>query len=271
MPEVTETINAESDDGEKKKTIADMAPLIHRIREFQETRRGESTVYQAPDDLEAFARKTGFAPRGKGKPEVVLAEDVAVELGHPSTSSQSFVLVTLQKELTHNGQITLVGPDFERMSNGECRPFAQVAIAAFAPGTAPDPFDLENLQYLTHRLPGYMVRSVPGRLWARISKQGRSNGLTMETLGSALISAYTEEFEHIEGVEVMFVTSTASDVDELSMVATEAKILAGQHKKLALGIDGEVECSELDCETCEEQPVCDNLRDIVIKRRERKK
>ena len=91
------------------------------------------------------------------------------------------------------------------------------------------------------------------------------------TVGSALIAAYTHDFEGVEGVEVVFVTSSSADVEALSQISTEASILAGRHKKLVLGVDGEVECRELNCETCDEQPVCDSLRDIVIKRRSRRK
>jgi hypothetical protein len=32
-----------------------------------------------------------------------------------------------------------------------------------------------------------------------------------------------------------------------------------------------VECQDLNCDTCDEQPVCDSLRDIVIKRRSKNK
>jgi len=92
----------------------------------------------------------------------------------------------------------------------------------------------------------------------------------MKTVGSALIAAYTRDFEAVEKAEVIFVTSCGEDVEALAKIASEAKILAGRHKKLVLGADGEVECPELDCESCEEKPVCDNLRDIVIKRRKRR-
>ena len=91
--------------------------------------------------------------------------------------------------------------------------------------------------------------------------------MTLDTLGSALISAYREEFEGVLAAEVLFITSSREDVEALNIVSTEAQILAGRHKKLVLGIDGDVECAELACETCEEKPVCDDLRDIVIKRR----
>ena len=138
------------------------------------------------------------------------------------------------------------------------------------PDTAPDPFDIDTTQYLINRLPGYMVRSVPGRLWARVSRKALAAGMSLATLGQALVVAYSNGFEEIAGVEVLFVTSATAEVEELAPIAAEATILAGRHKKLVLSPDGDVECADLDCDTCDEKPVCDNLRDVVIKRRRMK-
>lgn len=252
---------------QKQNVIADMAPLVGRVREFLAERAGGTASFDAPYDLSALSERFGFSEKRKGRPEVILGEDVAVELGHPSTASQALVLLSHRPELVRDGRISIVGPDLDAMEEGGRHPFAQVVMLSVKPGETPDPFETDNTQYLMHRLSGYMVRSVPGRLWVRISKAGRAAGLTLRTVGSALIAAYTNDFEAIEGAEVVFVTSSADDVNALSQISTEVNILSGRHKKLALGVDGEVECQDLNCDTCDEQPVCDSLRDIVIKRR----
>jgi CO dehydrogenase/acetyl-CoA synthase beta subunit len=255
---------------QRQNVVADMAPLVGRVREFLEERTDRTVSCDAPHDLSVLSGRFGFSEKRKGRPEVILGEDVAVELGHPSTASQVIVLLCHQPDLIRNGRISIVGPDLDEMKSGGRYPFAQVVMLAVTGDQTPDPFEIDNTQYLMHRLPGYMVRSVPGRLWVRVSKSGRAAGLTLETVGSALIAAYTHDFEEVEGAEVVFVTASPSDVDELSLISTEANILAGRHKKLALGVDGEVECQELNCETCDEQEVCDSLRDIVIKRRKKR-
>jgi CO dehydrogenase/acetyl-CoA synthase beta subunit len=104
-------------------------------------------------------------------------------------------------------------------------------------------------------------------MWVRVSQKARARGLTLKTIGSALTAAYTGDFEGVMGAEVVFVTSSRRDVEALAQVATEADILAGRHKKLAIGVDGEIECEDLDCEDCADKQVCDSLRDIAIKRR----
>jgi CO dehydrogenase/acetyl-CoA synthase beta subunit len=256
---------------EKERLVADMAPLIGRVREFLTERRDRTASFDLPYDRATLSEKFGFSEKRKGRPEVILGEDVAVELGHPSTASKGIVLLSHQAGLVRNGRVSIVGPDLDEMAGGIHHPLAQVVMLAVRPGRTPDPFETDNTQYLMHRLPGYMVRSVPGRLWVRISKEGRGGGLTLKTVGSALIAAYRGDFDGIDGVEVVFVTSSSSDVEALSQISTEANILAGRHKKLALGVDGEVECRDLNCDTCDEQEVCDSLRDIVIKRRSRKR
>ncbi len=266
-----ETKQASEDLAARKQTVvADMAPLVGRVHAFLAERAAAATSCDAPYDPSVLAQRFGFSERRKGRPEVILGEDVALELGHPSTASMAIVLLSHEPELIHPGRISIVGPDLDEMPKGERHPFAQVVMLAVRPGRTPDPFEVDNTQYLMHRLSGYMVRSVPGRLWVRISRAGRAAGLTLKTLGSALMAAYKNDFEEVEGVEVVFVTSSSDDVNALSQISTEANILAGRHKKLVLGVDGEVECEELNCETCDEKPVCDSLRDIVIKRRSKR-
>ena len=247
--------------------VADMEPLIGRVREVLAERGERARSGPAPYDLPVLRERFGFSERKRGKTEVILAEDVGVELGHPSTASQATVLVSSTPGRVRHGQVSIVGPDLEEMAAGARPPFAQVVMLEVWPGEAPDPFELESTQYLMHRLPGYMVRSVPGRLWVRVGRRRLAAGLSLQVVGSALIAAYTRDFPGVTGAEVVFITSGVPDVEAFSQIATEAAILSGRHKKLVLGVDGEVECNDLNCNACDEKPVCDSLRDIVIKRR----
>jgi hypothetical protein len=248
-----------------------MAPLVARVREFLAERRSKTTAFSTPLDRDTLSRQFGFAGKNKGRPNIILSEQVAAELGHPSTASRAIILITPQAGIVQCGRISIVGQDIDQVGNGRPHPFAQVVVLAVRPGSKmPDPFEIENTQFLMNRLPGYMVRSVPGKMWVRFSKEARAQGLTLKTVGSALIAAYTGDFENVLEAEVVFVTSSKGDVEALAQVAIEAGILAGRHKKLAIGVDGEIGCEDLDCENCDERPVCDSLRDIVIKRRRRK-
>jgi hypothetical protein len=245
-----------------------MAALIEDVHTRIDAREAEITVWRLDTpNPEAFARRTGFAARRQGKPEVVLGSDVALELGHPSTASRPILLTTERQGLVRSGRVSLLGPDFDRVGVGACRPFAQVAMLSLRPGSAPDPFDLDSAQFLINRLPGYMVRAIPGRLWVRVSKAGRARGVTLRTVAEALAVAFVSDFAEVEGIEILFVTSSVADVESLGPVALEASVISGRHKKLVLSPDGALECSELSCETCDDKPVCDDLREILRERR----
>jgi len=249
--------------------MADMRALIGRVREFAEKHKDAATVHDSVPGVEALSRVFGFAPRGQGRAEVILAQDCAAELGHPATASLAVLLCTPQAGMVHHGRVTVIGPDLDAVSPDTHVPFAQVVLLQIDEQQPPDPFALDNAQYLMRRLPGYAVRTVPGKLWARISNLAKSSGLSLVTVGAALIASYIADFPGVRGVEVLFITSSREHVRALEPVAVEAAILSGRHKKLVIGAHGDVECTELNCDTCDEKPVCDNLRDVVIARRGR--
>ena len=251
--------------------FVDMFPLVRRVRAYLTERQDSMVRSIATGDIDSLRQQFGFSGHRTNNPEIILAKDVAVELGHPSTASRAIVLITQKPECLVNGQISVLGPDLHEM-DGIVKPaFAQVVMLSVKKYTPPNPFHIENTQYLFNRLPGYMVRSVPGKLWVRISKKNLEKGMRFETVGSALIAAYRNAFRAIEKIEVVFVTQSKEDVESLNQIATEANILSGNHKKLVLGADGDIECSELNCEICDEKTVCDNLRDVVIKQRRQRK
>jgi hypothetical protein len=154
---------------------------------------------------------------------------------------------------------------------GRKKVHAQVILIALGNPDNVDPFLLESTQYLSNRLPGFMVRTLPGRLWARISRDAIKSGMDFARLGGALIAAYRDDFPQISAVEVVFITIDENHVRALEPVAADAHIIMGKNKKLVLVGNGEYECSDLNCDDCEEQETCDEIRDIVILRRKRKK
>ena len=248
--------------------LADMAPLIKRLRACIEPwpRQVESCTSTS---REAFAHRTGFVARRQRSADVVLASQTAVELGHPRTDSCAFVLATWQSELVHDGRLSRIGPDLSELQPDLRHPIAQIVLLQLRPGPAPDPFGLDTAQYLINRLPGYMVRTVPGRLWVRVASSALHRGLSFSDVAHALMFTYREEFPEVVGVEVIVAGEGSDRIQSLSPIATEAAILAGKHKKLVLQPDGDVECADLSCEACDEKPTCDALRDVVIKRRRR--
>jgi len=244
-----------------------MGLIFPSIRDVLNNVASESIHYETVVDRDVLENKFKLKTKNNKKPEVILERNTAVELGHPSVLSQSMIVLTEDKTQLSDNRISVYGKELSHLGKDKKHSFVQIIFIGLENGARPDPFSMEAAQYLMHRLPGYMVRSVPGKLWARISKQSLENGLDFQVIGSSLISIFKNEFEGIASVEIVFVNSDAIDTKKIKTIAEEVEILAGRHKKLALGINGDLECEELDCETCEEQEVCDNLREILKSRK----
>jgi len=262
---------------EQEKEREELPTFDVQIRRVQETVDGwgdSARTYRAPfvdeEGRRAFIRKIGLGPRRGGRASIVPAEECAVELGAPPKANVNLVLWTDNLSRIRDGEIRLVGPDM-KLREKVSWPYAQVVMLAVENSEEADPFMLESTQYLSNRLAGFMVRTVPGRLWARISREAVKAGMDFARLGSALVAAYREDFPGVAAVEVLFITEDDEHVKALESMASESKILLGKNKKLVLVGDGEYECTDLDCDDCDEQETCDDVRDIVILRRKRKK
>jgi CO dehydrogenase/acetyl-CoA synthase beta subunit len=222
-------------------------------------------------DRQGFAEQIGLAPRGQGQPSVVVGDAVGAELGKPGSESHAMVLVTTQSELVVDGRVRCLGPDLDRAGPATNLPFSQVVMLACNGEPPPSPFDLETTQYLPNRLPGFMARTVPGRLWVRFSREAIHNGFRLHTLGFALIAAFRMDFPQVTGAEVLLATGDEKSTRGLEQVAAEFKVLSGNHRKLVLVEDGVYDCSDLNCESCDQKEICDALRNITVRYRKEKK
>ncbi|MBW2524078.1 MAG: hypothetical protein JRI23_07880, partial [Deltaproteobacteria bacterium] len=200
-------------------TFVDMAPLMGRLEQWLAIHGSEVRATSAGEiDREAFAARVGYWPDRRPCPEVIVGADVALDLGHPRTASESAVLLTAAPNRVSHRRIRWLGPDLPELASRAMHPFAQVLLLGCRTDALLDPFAIEAAQFLTHRLDGYMVRSIPGRLWVRLSRGARARGLDLETVGRALITTYEHDFPEIEAVEVLFVTRSAEDVAALGAI-----------------------------------------------------
>ncbi len=242
----------------------DMRGLIERAHRLVSKFGAEAR--ELSPGLDAYRKRMQKEPGPARK--LVSAQDTAVELGPPDRLSVNAVLWTREKKLVRDNRFCLVGPDLAEAA-GTAHAYAQVICLAVKESGA-DALGLEALQYFPELLPGLMARMVPGRLWLRASKNAVAAGLNFSLLAAAVRAAYQKELPQVLGVESIFVTRGRSEVEPFAAIASEAKILAGKHRRIALSEDGGYECAELDCRNCEEKPVCDMIREVrKIRRREK--
>jgi CO dehydrogenase/acetyl-CoA synthase beta subunit len=204
---------------------------------------------------------------------IVLKEDTRVELGHPSQGSSSAALVTHQSELVEDGAIILVGPEISE-NKQPLLPFAQIIIAAVKNeigSTLEVTLELEKIASAMDRaaqhfgpVEGYMVRSIPNLIWARVSQEAFRSGFSLRQLGERLIWGMKRKFCEITACQVFFVTSSKTDVENLDELVEKARLIQKKLKSYQITSDGTLECTQDgSCNTCSEQTVCDTIRDVI--------
>ena len=242
---------------------------LSRLRQYLEEKRRQGRPIKEircdtrPDEL------VGGLPVATGSqdgPGVILKEDTFVELGNPSVASSAFVVWSDDLSLVEDGRITLVGPDIQE-SEGLSLPFGQVVLVGGA-GLREEHFlDLERTQFASSQIEGYMLRSVPRRVWSRVSKDAGARGFSFEMLGRALMAVFRQKHPLVQSTEIVFVTSGKDDVNQLDEIAAGVRKFSGELRKLVRQDDGTYECTEYNCTTCDNEEVCDAVREWIVLRR----
>lgn len=241
---------------------------IRKVAEYVEALRGSGRqvrVFHCSGDreklLEGLPVKVGPGA-GSG---IVLRGDTFVEMGSPEAGSCAFPLWTNSTSLVEDCRITLVGPDITE-ARGASLPFGQIIIAAGEKLSEKQHSALDESQYISDQIEGYMVKSTPGRMWTRVSNKAAEKGFGFETLGKALMAIYRSRVPEVERTEVVFITSGKEDIRQLEEVAAQVrkigKDIVREHW-LARGYDI-LECTfGWDCNSCPDKTVCDDIKDLI--------
>jgi CO dehydrogenase/acetyl-CoA synthase beta subunit len=204
-------------------------------------------------------------------PGIILRGDTFAEMGNPDAGSCAFLFWTDNPALARDGRITLVGPDIPE-SPGASLPFGQVLIMAGRQLTEKDHQTLEHTQFVADRIEGYMIRSTSQLVWSRVSKEAAEKGLCFESLGRALMAIFKSEVPAVEAMEILFVTSAREDLEPLEDIGAQVRkiyksLLAADWK--ARGFDVYVCSYGGDCRTCPDEPVCDEIKEVIKVRKQK--
>lgn len=218
---------------------------LKEIRSYIEDKRGGGLAREF-----AF---TPVLPHADG-PQIILSEDTGLELGNPGFASRSLLLWDSSGNV-EDGRITLVGPDFTEATTTSL-PFAQVIMVG---GDFSDEYDCyRDLRDATYglRLRGFMTRVFPGRqsIWCRINKEALESGFNAQILGSSLIQSL-KKLDFVDSAQVLLVTSSKEDVEELSQTADKVMDIVEALIKM-------YEEMNFDCEECDYVEVCDSVLEL---------
>jgi CO dehydrogenase/acetyl-CoA synthase beta subunit len=245
-----------------------------KIAEYVEALRGEGRQVREVDSPgTASELKEGLpvrvGPQAGGG--LILRGDTFLELGSPEAGSCAFVLWTDQLSLVRDGRVTLIGPDITE-SEGASLPFGQVVMVAGTGLGQSEHSALDQSQYVSDQIEGYMIKSTPGRMWSRVSRDAADKGLGFHDLGKALMAIFRSEVDKTEGVEILFVTSSKDDVQRIDDIAAQVQKIGKDIVRevwLARGYDI-LECTiGGDCGSCTDKPVCDEIRELITVRKKK--
>jgi CO dehydrogenase/acetyl-CoA synthase beta subunit len=244
-------------------------PYVALLREYE-----SDLVSKGRDVRVWFADSLGvpIQTSGQAAGSLILKENTAVELGGPRTVGTSFAMFLEDPNQLFDGRITLVGsdvPDLSKKSDA-CVPFGQVILAAGPRMTIDIQPRLEREQYAAMRIPGYMVRGVGDRIWARISREACDSGFSFRWLGGAAISRILVGVAETTAVELIFVTSSPEDVAGLEQIGSQVRKLSHdlRRQRLKQVAEGVYECeAAISCDVCPDSPVCAEIRQILVIRK----
>ncbi|RJP73742.1 MAG: hypothetical protein C4532_04035 [Candidatus Abyssobacteria bacterium SURF_17] len=243
-------------------TIRDIQAWFRQKSEENRTRRFDVTAL-----IETSRMCSNGENRGGRNPQIILKEDTHIELGHPSAGSCSVALATCDSSLVVNGRVTLIGPDIPETEE-KMLPFAQIAFACCRGDIAETSWEMDRILHVRAQTDGYMLRSVPNLIWARVSKEAARSGFSLRDLGARLIEALNSECAGVTASEVLFVTSSREDVSALDAIVETARNKLRKLQTFERKADGTYECTtSLDCTECPEKPVCDTVRQVITIRK----
>lgn len=226
------------------------------LRNFIESKENEGRKVRLLDSEDGDRRLSTFLK--KDEASIVFIEDTWLELGNPKKFSTAPVLVTDNLDLVNDGNVTLIGPDISETRGS--LPFAQILLLASDSLQDEAYTKLNSFQYELE-LKGYMIKAMPSSLliWSRVSNDNARNGFSFEILGKTIINNYKSKFD-IPFVEIIFITSSKEDVEQLKDLHYKVKRIVGAMTKM-------LEEMHFDCSSCEYLDVCGDVRQLSALRK----
>lgn len=241
----------------------DHSYLIRKSFDIIECFKDEFTVHTL--GCEKLLEEVSYGKSNRPGDFVVLGEDTAVELGSPRTQSFSRVLWSYETDIA-TGKL-YVHDELTADSRRRELSFLQFIFVEVDSNADPYETRIYNLKNLTNKIPGYMTRSIPEKLWVRIHRKLLKKQFSLVHIGEALYRTYSEELPGFVNMDILLIAGNDNLVSRFTPISNSAKIISGENRKLKWEKDGVVSCDDLDCDNCEEQEACETIRDIVVRRR----
>jgi len=194
------------------------------------------------------------------KNHVILADDTAIDLGHPQTESLAFMLWTESMDKVEDGRITIIGSDLPKIRDKKV-PFGKITLLRCHGINEDNAYDtyaeLDMVRYKLN-IDDYMLRALPQNMreWSRVSKKGLDSGFSLQVLGSELIHDY-KQLEYVDAAEIIFITSSVEDIRRLKPIGEKTTRIIEAMNKIFDGMDN-------DCNSCSFRDVCNEIDGLKL-------
>lgn len=269
----------------KKAILVELLSELRAVYEQAKLKSQQYEVWTIPTRSEDLREALSAVPLQVGRGAwrgVLFEEEIHCDFGGPGVPSMAAVLCVRVPEIVHDGRVTLVGPDLPELPRGT----HELGILVFVGGRAISDRMLNRIRrvlFLSDEIEGFAQRSLSRKQWFRVSRDLVSRGVSFRDIAAALALLFREAFpELVETVEVYVITTLPAFVGKLVELGVRVKetytrafqervyeyaqrqqALLEQDDKLRADCDFDWECN-----VCEFQTICDELRQIVEMRKQ---
>jgi CO dehydrogenase/acetyl-CoA synthase beta subunit len=248
------------------------------IRSFIEKKKLNSqnfTIWNLAPDLDHIITRGSSKFRlGKGAWKGVFVDEseIQLELGSENYPSTAMVLYNSDPKLIHNARITLIGPDLPAIKQNQSV-FGLIVMIGSSLIESKDMKKIRNLLYISDSIEGVQLRSNPRKYWLRIGKEIYNKGVSFLDIGRSFLILFKTAFPAlIETIELFFFTTSNQDIEELALFEKNLNQIYTNalRAKIAKYLKVRTDCDfEWECQSCEYQSICNEVREIIALRNEK--
>lgn len=212
--------------------------------------QGEILPQETISDIKQFESRSNF----------ILESMAATELG--GTKDTSALLCLYDTEDTFDDEIRFIGKSLEELDR-KAVSFG-ILIQFSGAGLNDELFYIlqQNIKRLL-KVKGVMVKGADTEIWARVSQQALTDGLTFEKWGSVFLTRLHDEFPEVNSCRLLFIVDSQKEFNELLSITTkraaELEALKAQVWE-SRGYNFK-DCHVLGhCGQCSDKKLCANIR-----------
>lgn len=245
--------------------------IIENIRTFvdQEGQKGKKiTIFKRSPTPSNYFKKFDIKVELDNCKEIILQEETKIELGGESKKSFSIVYPISDFEYVKDGDIILIGPEIEDISDRNLD-FGMFILIGSTKISEKDKDNLRRFNFLSNGIEGYMIRTIPRRFWCRISDDVIKKNFSFEFLGNAIMYLYKQKFKDlIESIEILFINSYPNTIEEFIDITSEIREqISAKWKKKIEEWKKRIDCEyDWACEICPYQEDCFKIKETLVER-----